>query len=80
MWGRAARFTRWVDTTFTSYTSASCWTVKASAGPSTMCPALWTTTLMRPVSVMTRWMAASTISWLVTSIAMGISATPWSRA
>jgi hypothetical protein len=38
--GSTARLTRWVDSTFTSYSSASCSGVNASAGPTTMWPAL----------------------------------------
>ena len=57
--GSAARLTRWVPRTLTSY----CWMnwsgVKASAGPNTMWPALWTMTSRRPASAMMWAMPAS---------------------
>ena len=46
--GSTARLTRCVDRTLTSYSAASCSGVNASVGPSTMCPALCTTTSTRP--------------------------------
>jgi DNA modification methylase len=51
--------------------------VKASAGPNTMCPALWTSTSMCPVSAMTLATAASTESWESTSSSTVRRSTPY---
>ena len=62
MCGSAARLMRWVPSTLTSYCSASCAGVKASAGPNTMWPALCTITSRPQASCSTCRMAASTDS------------------
>ena len=45
-----------------------------------MCPALWTTTSRRPVSLMICSIAASTEAWLATSISTARRVTEWSAA
>jgi hypothetical protein len=60
--------------------SAICSTVKASAGPRIMCPALWMTTSRRPVSAMICLIAVSTEAWLATSISTARRVTEWSAA
>ena len=52
MCGSTARLTRCVPSTLTSYCWANCSGVNASAGPNIICPALWTSTSMRPLSAM----------------------------
>ncbi|MNW59637.1 hypothetical protein D3C74_375670 [compost metagenome] len=72
MMGSTARLTRWVETTFTSYWAAICSGVNASAGPSTICPALWISTSMRWRCPWMSATAASMEAWSWTSISM-----PW---
>lgn len=68
MCGNTARLTRCVLTTLMSYSSANCCGLNASAGPNTMCPALCTTTSMRPLALKTFSIAESTEDCDCTSI------------